>query len=59
VAFSSGHPRCLRLLILLSPLVSGAVALAQNAAAPAVYDPRITFAPLTLPDPVNAYRSSK
>ncbi len=22
------------------------------------YDPRITFAPLTLPDPVNAYRSS-
>jgi Peptidase family M1 domain len=23
-----------------------------------VYDPRVTFAPLTLPDPVNAYRSS-
>ena len=22
------------------------------------YDPRVTFAPLTLPDPVNAYRSS-
>src|SRR5271168_1571329 len=22
------------------------------------YDPRLTFAPLTLPDPVNAYRSS-
>ena len=22
------------------------------------YDPRITFAPLTLPDPVNSYRSS-
>src|ERR1700742_2139285 len=26
--------------------------------APATYDPRLTFAPLTLPDPVNAYRSS-
>ena len=26
--------------------------------ATASYDPRITFAPLTLPDPVNAYRSS-
>jgi len=25
---------------------------------PAAFDPRITFAPLTLPDPVNAYRSS-
>ncbi|MGA2650814.1 MAG: M1 family metallopeptidase [Terracidiphilus sp.] len=25
---------------------------------PSIYDPRITFAPLTLPDPVNAYRSS-
>ncbi|MGD1097207.1 MAG: M1 family metallopeptidase [Bryobacteraceae bacterium] len=24
---------------------------------PAAYDPRLTFAPLTLPDPVNAYRS--
>ncbi len=27
------------------------------AAAPAAYDPRVAFAPLTLPDPVNAYRS--
>src|SRR5882672_9587245 len=26
-------------------------------AQPAAYDPRLTFAPLTLPDPVNAYRS--
>src|SRR5271156_3045345 len=25
---------------------------------PKSYDPRLTFAPLTLPDPVNAYRSS-
>lgn len=29
---------------------------ASSGAAPA-YDPRLTFAPLTLPDPVNAYRS--
>jgi hypothetical protein len=27
-------------------------------ASPSNYDPRVTFAPLTLPDPVNAYRSS-
>jgi hypothetical protein len=31
---------------------------AQAAAAGAAYDPRLTFAPLTLPNPVNAYRSS-
>ena len=37
---------------LLGSLVMGAPLLAQ-----AVYDPRLTFAPLTLPDPVNAYRS--
>jgi hypothetical protein len=48
----------------------GFPALAQNAPAAASsgsnsalsglgsYDPRLTFAPLTLPDPVNAYRSS-
>ena len=30
---------------------------AQTANARAAYDPRVTFAPLTLPDPVNAYRS--
>ncbi|HEX4651210.1 MAG TPA: hypothetical protein VH250_06865, partial [Granulicella sp.] len=29
-----------------------------TASAKPSYDPRITFAPLTLPDPVNAYRSS-
>jgi len=28
------------------------------AAAPGTFDPRETFAPLTLPDPVNAYRSA-
>jgi hypothetical protein len=32
-------------------------ALAQAPAAPSPYDPRLTFAPLTLPDPVNASRS--
>jgi len=31
--------------------------LAQASSAPSSYDPRITFAPLTLPDPVNQYRS--
>src|ERR1700691_781082 len=37
----------------------GAVAWSQAAAAApaAPYDPRLTFAPLTLPDAVNAYRS--
>jgi hypothetical protein len=30
---------------------------AQTPPAPTPYDPRLTFAPLTLPDPVNAYRS--
>ena len=33
-------------------------ALAQVPVPPNNYDPRLTFAPLTLPDPVNAYRSS-
>ncbi|MDP9170102.1 MAG: M1 family peptidase, partial [Acidobacteriota bacterium] len=32
-------------------------ATAQTPAVPNTYDPRITFAPLTMPDPVNAYRS--
>ena len=31
---------------------------AQNAPAQNSYDPRLTFGPLTLPDPVNSYRSS-
>jgi len=30
---------------------------AAAAPAAAAYDPRVAFAPLTLPDPVNAYRS--
>jgi hypothetical protein len=33
-------------------------AMAQAPATAAFFDPRVTFAPLTLPDPVNAYRSS-
>jgi hypothetical protein len=38
-------------------LIWHGLALAQSSGAPASYDPRLTFAPLTLPDPVNAYRS--
>jgi hypothetical protein len=30
----------------------------SSSTAPAPYDPRLTFAPLALPDPVNSYRSS-
>jgi hypothetical protein len=45
------------LILSLAALTVGAVALAQNASTTAAYDPRITFAPLTLPEPVNAYRS--
>jgi hypothetical protein len=37
-------------------LVTSATCLAQTSGAPG-YDPRLTFAPLALPDPVNAYRS--
>ena len=39
---------------------TGAQGPAQTAShvAAAAYDPRLTFAPLSLPDPVNAYRSS-
>jgi hypothetical protein len=52
--------------VVLSPcaVLSSHLAEAQSASAPAAapgtssYDPRVTFAPLTLPDPVNAYRSS-
>ena len=32
-------------------------AMAQTPAAASAFDPRVTFAPLTLPDPANAYRS--
>src|SRR5271163_4995145 len=55
------------LVFLLGPLAwsqaspaAAPAAAAPAAAAPAAaaYDPRLTFAPLTLPDPVNTYRSS-
>ena len=40
-------------------LCAGAwIAPAQGSGEPAAFDPRETFAPLTLPDPVNQYRSS-
>jgi hypothetical protein len=39
--------------------VSSIAGLAQaSSTASSAYDPRVTFAPLALPDPVNAYRSS-
>ena len=47
------------LLPLVLCLISVAGAQTQNASdTTSAYDPRITFAPLTLPTPVNAYRSS-
>ncbi len=49
----AGYSSIFFLFIFFCPLGS-----AQTPGAPAAYDPRETFAPLTLPDPVNAYRSS-
>jgi hypothetical protein len=46
-------------LLLLLAFLAGSIAphaSAQTATA-STYDPRVTFAPLTLPEPVNAYRS--
>ena len=54
--FLPGNRRTLYLLFLLTMLTASATTSAQNP--PSTYDPRLTFAPLTLPDPVNAYRSS-
>jgi len=48
----------LRTFLLSIPVLVAAGAGAQTPAAAPVFDPRVTFAPLTLPDPVNAYRSS-
>ncbi len=42
----------------LQQMMCSTPALAQAPAAASSYDPRFTFAPLTLPDPVNNYRSS-
>ncbi|MGC9198243.1 MAG: M1 family metallopeptidase [Acidobacteriaceae bacterium] len=44
------------LLLPASLLLGGTWCGAQTASS--AYDPRVTFAPLTLPDPVNVYRSS-
>ena len=40
------------------PRVQAQASAATGLAPESTYDPRLTFAPLTLPDPVNAYRSS-
>jgi hypothetical protein len=40
-------------------LFSAAKAMAQTAHSPSSYDPRVTFAPLAPPNPVNADRSGK
>jgi Peptidase family M1 domain len=50
-----GHP-----LVAVSVFLLGSLAAWPQKADPqkAEYDPRLTFAPLTFPDPVNAYRSS-
>ena len=47
-------------LCLLAAACIATAALAQSPARPSpdAFDPRVTFAPLTLPDPVNVYRSS-
>jgi hypothetical protein len=55
--YRSGKRQGRLFVVCLSVLIVGLAARGQNAAT-AAYDPRITFAPLTLPDPVNAYRSS-
>src|SRR6202522_4658797 len=46
-----------RLLTFVSIFLLGCNGQKPAAAPAAPYDPRLTFAPLTLPDPVNAYRS--
>ncbi len=43
---------------LLLPVAALPAAIAQSSAAPNPYDPKVTFAPLTLPQSVNNYRSS-
>ncbi|HSU19193.1 MAG TPA: M1 family metallopeptidase [Acidobacteriaceae bacterium] len=48
---------CARLVVLSSALLVASMACAQ-AAPPSAYHPLETFAPLTLPDPVNVYRSA-
>ncbi len=50
------RPNRVLTVLCLSFLLSCTAAI--NAQQASKYDPRLTFAPLTLPDPVNAYRSS-
>ena len=45
-------------LWLLSAVMTGTANAQVVASAQAAFDPRLTFAPLSLPDPVNVYRSS-
>jgi Peptidase family M1 domain len=47
-----------RLSVTVCVLLMVPFAWSQAPAPAAAYDPRLTFAPLTLPNPVNAYRSS-
>ncbi len=61
LAFSfASLPVLRRAACCLAVLIVVPAAFAQSPAKPAAapYDPRVTFAPLSLPDPVNAYRSS-
>jgi hypothetical protein len=44
--------------VLAALSASFSIAQAPAGVSPSTYDPRLTFAPLTLPDPVNTYRSS-
>ncbi|MGI4854970.1 MAG: M1 family metallopeptidase [Janthinobacterium lividum] len=55
--FRSSAARFCCVASVLFSLVHGSTLVAQAPAAN-TYDPRVTFAPLTLPDPINAYRSS-
>jgi hypothetical protein len=55
MALSSGRARGIHFFALY--VVACAAAASAQSASPS-YDPRLTFAPLSLPDPVNAYRSS-
>ncbi len=50
--------RGLSLRLLLPAICLFFCASAPAQTTPSTYDPRLTFAPLTLPDPINTYRSS-
>lgn len=50
--------RCQPILLALASIFLVTASAEAASSAPSTYDPRITFAPLALPTPVNAYRSS-